>query len=145
MSTKPNKALIEHICTLLGADTSDPRTRWAIALAHHNDLAPGCTIEELDELMSADAETVGGWLTYLVDGGHTEVFAGNPELFTLAKDEEAAEQAADAPFMASIEVAGAHYVYDWSDVAENLGGPGVVTHDDYMAGQWESYASDLLD
>ena len=145
MSTKPNKALIEHICTLLGADTSDPNTRWAIAIAHHNNLDTSCTIEDLDELMSADAETVGEWLTYLVDGGHTEVFAGNPELFTPAKDEEAAEQAADAPFMASIEVAGVHYVYNWSDVAENLSSPSVVTHDDYAAGCWESYASNLLD
>lgn len=145
MSTKPNKALIEHICTLLNSDTSHPNTRWAIAIAHHNDLAPGCTIEELDELMSADAETVGGWLTYLAEGEHVEVFTGNPGLFTPAQDEEAAEQAADAPFMASIEVAGVHYVYNWSDVAENLNHPDALTHDDYMAGQWESYAANLLD
>lgn len=144
MSTKPNKALIEHICTLLGADTGDPRTRWAIAIAHHNDLDTSCTIEDLDELMSADAETVGGWLTYLADGENIEVFTGNTDLFAAVKDEEAAEQAADAPFMASIEVAGVHYVYDWSEVAENLNCPGVVTHDDYAAGQWESYASNLL-
>lgn len=145
MSTKPNKALIEHICTLLGTDTSNPNTRWAIALAHHSDLAPDCTIEELDELMSADAETVGGWLSYIAEGGHEAVFSDNPDLFAPAQDEEAAEQAADAPFMASIEVAGLHYVYNWSDVAENLDHPDAVAHDDYMAGQWESYASKLLD
>ena len=144
MSTKPNKALIEHICTLLNSDSSHPRARWAIAIAHHNDLDTSCTIEELDELMSADAETVGGWLTYLADGENIEVFTGNTDLFTAVKDEEAAEQAADAPFMASIEVAGVHYIYDWSDVAENLNHLGVVTHDDYAAGQWESYASNLL-
>ena len=145
MSTKPNKALTEHICTLLGADTGDPRTRWAIALGHHNDLDTSCTIEDLDELMSADAETVGGWLTYLAEGEHIEVFTGNPELFSPAQDEESAEQATDAPFMASIEVAGVHYVYNWSDVAESLSHPDTVTHDDYMAGQWETYASNLLD
>lgn len=145
MSTKTNKALIEHICTLLNSDSSHPRTRWAIAIAHHNDLDTSCTIEELDELMSPDADTVGGWLAYLVEGEHTEVFTGNPDIFTPAQNEEAAEQAADAPFMASIEAAGVHYVYDWSEVAENLNFPGVVTHEDYMAGQWESYASNLLD
>lgn len=145
MSTKPNKALIEHICNLLGTDTSHPNTRWAIALGHHNDLDTSCTIEDLDELMSANDETVGDWLTYLTEGEHTEVFTSNPDLFTPAQDEDAAEQAADAPFMASIEVAGVHYVYDWSEVAENLSHPDALTHEDYMAGQWESYAANLLD
>ncbi len=36
--TNPKTALIEHICTLLTCDTSDPNTRRTIALAHHRDL-----------------------------------------------------------------------------------------------------------
>lgn len=145
MSTKPNKALIAHITALLGPEASETTTRWAIAIAHYNELSADCTMDELDELMAPDAETVGDWLGYLAEGGHGQVFTDNPDLFRPVAGEEEADEAADAPFMASIEVAGQHYVYNWSDVAESLTHPDAVPHDEYLAGTWESYASNLLD
>lgn len=145
MSSQLIKELTNHITTLLGEQVDSPRARWAIALAHHNQLTiEECTIEALDELMSPDSETVGDWLSYLAQSGHAGIFSANLTLFKPAKGEEEAELAANAPFMDSIEVAGRHYVYDWSNVAENLHCPDVPAHDDYMAGQWATYVAGLL-
>lgn len=146
MSNEPNQELINHITKLLNSDTDCAHTRWAIALAHHNRLTvEDTTIEELDDLMSPDAETVGEWLEYLAEGEDTSVFTDNPQLFQPEADEKAAEETADQPFYDHIEVKGQHYSYDWSYVAENLTGPGILDYSDYHAGQWESYAARLLD
>lgn len=146
MSKKAPQELIDHIGNLLGPNTSQTDLRWAISLAHHNNLSPqNCPIEELDELMSADRTIVSEWLSSIKESGNTRFPIEHTNLFTRAANEEEAEAATAKPFIDYIEITGSYFVYDWAEVAELLAGTDIQLLPSFMAASWEDYAALILD